>query len=203
VVSFTLGLLYPRGKSSRYPLYRRLGGPQSRSERHGEVKILAPPELELRLLRPPPRSQFAIPTVLCRILEISCYNKKINKFIQNGAILKFCVLAEIMHRKSYQWRDSNAVTAQPGRCRVRYEGRKLKTAARTRLLYNSGSELAGGYRKKLEENLTPVPTTKLPRNHSGLIARVRHLHSLLPRSGMNFSTARSLPCSGMLCRVVQ
>jgi hypothetical protein len=28
----------PPGKSSRYPLYRRLGGPQSRSGRHGEVK---------------------------------------------------------------------------------------------------------------------------------------------------------------------
>jgi hypothetical protein len=27
-------------KSPRYPLYRRLGGPQSRSGQHGEVKIL-------------------------------------------------------------------------------------------------------------------------------------------------------------------
>jgi hypothetical protein len=27
--------LYPRGKDPRYPLYRRLGGPQSRSERKG------------------------------------------------------------------------------------------------------------------------------------------------------------------------
>jgi hypothetical protein len=26
----------PPGKSSRYPLYRRLGGPQSRSGQHGE-----------------------------------------------------------------------------------------------------------------------------------------------------------------------
>jgi hypothetical protein len=37
VVSFTLHPLYPR-----YPLYRRLGGPQSRSGRHGEEKILDP-----------------------------------------------------------------------------------------------------------------------------------------------------------------
>jgi hypothetical protein len=29
-------------KSSRYPLYRRLGGPQSRSGQYGEVKILDP-----------------------------------------------------------------------------------------------------------------------------------------------------------------
>jgi hypothetical protein len=32
----------PPGKSPQYPLYRRLGGPQSRSERNGEVKILDP-----------------------------------------------------------------------------------------------------------------------------------------------------------------
>jgi hypothetical protein len=29
----------PPGKSPRYPFYRRLGGPQSRSGRYGEVKI--------------------------------------------------------------------------------------------------------------------------------------------------------------------
>jgi hypothetical protein len=32
----------PRGKSPLYPLYRRLGGPQSRSGRYGEVKNLVP-----------------------------------------------------------------------------------------------------------------------------------------------------------------
>jgi hypothetical protein len=30
------------GKSPRYPFYRRLGGPQSRSGRYGEVKIFYP-----------------------------------------------------------------------------------------------------------------------------------------------------------------
>jgi hypothetical protein len=40
VVSFTPLPLYPWGKSSWYPLDRRLGGPQSRSGRPGEVKIL-------------------------------------------------------------------------------------------------------------------------------------------------------------------
>jgi hypothetical protein len=40
VVSSTLWPLYPRGKSPRYPLDRRLGGTQSRSGRHGEEKIL-------------------------------------------------------------------------------------------------------------------------------------------------------------------
>jgi hypothetical protein len=42
VVSFTPRPLYPRGKSPRYPLDRRLGGPQSRSARRGEEKILDP-----------------------------------------------------------------------------------------------------------------------------------------------------------------
>jgi hypothetical protein len=37
-VSFTHRLLYPQGKSSRYPLGRRLGGPQSRSGRVVEEK---------------------------------------------------------------------------------------------------------------------------------------------------------------------
>jgi hypothetical protein len=41
MVSFKPRPLYPRGKSHRYPLDRRLGGPQSRSERHEEVNILA------------------------------------------------------------------------------------------------------------------------------------------------------------------
>jgi hypothetical protein len=33
--------LYPRGKSPQYPLYRRLGGPQSRSGRRGYKKSSA------------------------------------------------------------------------------------------------------------------------------------------------------------------
>jgi hypothetical protein len=36
VVSFTPRLLYPRGNSPRYPLDRKLDGPQSRSGRRGE-----------------------------------------------------------------------------------------------------------------------------------------------------------------------
>jgi hypothetical protein len=39
VVSFTPRSLYFRGKSPRYPLNRRLGGPQSWSGRHGEGKF--------------------------------------------------------------------------------------------------------------------------------------------------------------------
>jgi hypothetical protein len=42
VVSFTPRPLYPRGKRPRYPFDRTLGGPQSRSGRRGEEKILGP-----------------------------------------------------------------------------------------------------------------------------------------------------------------
>jgi hypothetical protein len=42
VVSFTPRTLYPRGRSHRCPLDRRLDGPQSRYGRYGEVKILVP-----------------------------------------------------------------------------------------------------------------------------------------------------------------
>jgi hypothetical protein len=40
VVSFTLLPLLKRGKSPPYPLDRRSGGPQSRSERLGEEKVI-------------------------------------------------------------------------------------------------------------------------------------------------------------------
>jgi hypothetical protein len=43
VVGFTPRPIYPRRKSSRYPLDWRLGGPQSRSGRGGEEKISQPP----------------------------------------------------------------------------------------------------------------------------------------------------------------
>jgi hypothetical protein len=37
-----LGLFTAKGNSPRYPLYRRLGGPQSRCGRRGEEKIFDP-----------------------------------------------------------------------------------------------------------------------------------------------------------------
>jgi hypothetical protein len=62
VVNFTPLALYPRGKSPRYPLDRRLGGSQSRSGRYGEVKILDPTGARTRpLCRPAHRqSQYRV-----------------------------------------------------------------------------------------------------------------------------------------------
>jgi hypothetical protein len=78
VVSFTPRPLYPQGKSLRYPLDRRLGGPQSRSGRHGEEKNLGPTGTR----SPTPSSSrlypVAIPTELSRlcrgeeVVKISC-----------------------------------------------------------------------------------------------------------------------------------
>jgi hypothetical protein len=53
LVSFTTRPLYPQGKSSCYPLDRRLGGPQSRSGHGGEEKNPQPlPELEPLIIQP-------------------------------------------------------------------------------------------------------------------------------------------------------
>jgi hypothetical protein len=52
MVSFTPQPLYPRGKSPRYKLYRRLGGPQSRSGHYREEKILPLLGIERRLSSP-------------------------------------------------------------------------------------------------------------------------------------------------------
>jgi hypothetical protein len=49
VVSITTRPLYPQGKSPRYALDRRLGGPQSRSGRGGEENNSQP----LSVLDPP------------------------------------------------------------------------------------------------------------------------------------------------------
>jgi hypothetical protein len=57
VVSFTPRPLCPRGKRPRYPLDRRLGGPQNRYGERGEEKILDPTGTQLRPLHRPARSQ--------------------------------------------------------------------------------------------------------------------------------------------------
>jgi hypothetical protein len=57
VVSFTPRPLYLGGKSLRYSLDRRLGGPQSRSGRRGEEIILDPTGTRTPTSRSPARSQ--------------------------------------------------------------------------------------------------------------------------------------------------
>jgi hypothetical protein len=57
VVKFMLLPLYPRGKTSWYPLDRMLVGIQNLSVRHGEMKILDITGLELQPLGRLARSQ--------------------------------------------------------------------------------------------------------------------------------------------------
>jgi hypothetical protein len=74
VVSFTPLPLCPCGKCPRYPLDRRLGGPQSRSGRRGEDKILEPSGAQT----PTPLSSsplpVAVPTTLSRLLNFEGHN---------------------------------------------------------------------------------------------------------------------------------
>jgi hypothetical protein len=87
VVSFTHRPLYPRGKNTRYPLDRRLGGPQSRSPRSGEEKILETTGTRT----PTPRScspyPVAIPTALYQLLRVSgeeckLWSSSLSQFLQ-------------------------------------------------------------------------------------------------------------------------
>jgi hypothetical protein len=65
------GRITPQGKSSRYPLDRRLGGPQSRSGRGGEEKNSQPPlGIEHQNPHRPDRSLAAISTELSRLLWV-------------------------------------------------------------------------------------------------------------------------------------
>jgi hypothetical protein len=73
LVSFTLLPLYPRGKSPRHPLDRRLGGRQSRCGCCGEEKNLALPGIE-----PGPSSQ--------SLYRLSYPDSQINKY----NLLKWC-----------------------------------------------------------------------------------------------------------------
>jgi hypothetical protein len=72
VVTFKLRPLYSQGKSLRYPLDRRLGGPQSRSGHGGEKRnSQPPPEIEPQNPDRPARSLVTIPTELSRLFFIT------------------------------------------------------------------------------------------------------------------------------------
>jgi hypothetical protein len=75
IYSFMLLPLYPQGKSPRYPLDMRLGGPQSRSGRYGEVKILD----HIGTRTPTPRSSSPQPVVIPT--ELSRLPSKAMRFI--------------------------------------------------------------------------------------------------------------------------
>jgi hypothetical protein len=68
VVSFTPRPLCPQGKSPRYQLDRRLGGPQSRSGGGDEKNFQPPPRIEPYNPNRPARSLVAIPSELSRPL---------------------------------------------------------------------------------------------------------------------------------------
>jgi hypothetical protein len=61
----------PPGKSPRYPLYKRLGGPQSRSGRNGEVKILDSTGTRTTTSQSSSTQPVVIATALSRLLQLS------------------------------------------------------------------------------------------------------------------------------------
>jgi hypothetical protein len=75
VVSFTHRPLYSRGKSPYYPLYRRLGGPQSRSGRGGEDNNSQPssgiePQNPIRPTRSPALYRLSHQGSECSLLNV-------------------------------------------------------------------------------------------------------------------------------------
>jgi hypothetical protein len=91
VVNFTPRPLYPRGKSPRYPLDRRLGGTQSRSGRFGEQNILWPCQdsnSDPSIVQPVAGSytDWAIPAPLCIttmreycfVIEMTQFSEEVN-----------------------------------------------------------------------------------------------------------------------------
>jgi hypothetical protein len=72
-----LWLLYPQGKSPRYPLDRRLGGSHSLSGWHAEEKILDPTGTQI----PTPQSSSLYPVVIPTALS--------RPSIENGIWMKF------------------------------------------------------------------------------------------------------------------
>jgi hypothetical protein len=97
VVSFTPQPLYDREKSPRYPLDRRLGGPQSRSGLRGEEKILDPTGTRTPTPRSSSPKPVAIPTALFW-LQIGVYRlyKSIKLLTLNSMYAGCAVLLEVI-----------------------------------------------------------------------------------------------------------
>jgi hypothetical protein len=69
VVRYMLRSLYLQEDIPRYPVYGRLGGPQSRYGRYSDVQnLLALPETEPRFLDRPNHSPVAVPTENSQLL---------------------------------------------------------------------------------------------------------------------------------------
>jgi hypothetical protein len=88
------GRFTPRGKSPRYSLHRRLGGPRSRSGRYGGVKILDP--AGSRSPRPYP---VAIPTALPRL--------EVNR--RSGMIYVGTIAGIYVQNANYQVQQNNRI----------------------------------------------------------------------------------------------
>jgi hypothetical protein len=98
VVSFTPRPLYPRGKSPRYPLVRKLGGPQSRSGISGEENILDPTGTGTAnpSVVQPVASRYTDYAIPAPKLNDSTFTKAINKVLSISTIERSTLAQEIM-----------------------------------------------------------------------------------------------------------
>jgi hypothetical protein len=122
LVSFTPRALYSRGKSPLYPLYRRLGGPQSRSGHCGvEKNLLQLPGIEpCRPVRSPSLYQCSYPGSLKNLYRI-CKSRYVRQTCAPAKQQYRCVLRSFLihvvcsrdtiwsSQKVYYWLTSFAV----------------------------------------------------------------------------------------------
>jgi len=86
-VSYTTRPLYPRGKSPRHPLDRRLGGPQRRSGRGGEEENSLPlPGIEPRS---PSRSLVTLLSEQPRLAHHSRDEQRNEENYRTGSVICF------------------------------------------------------------------------------------------------------------------
>jgi hypothetical protein len=108
-VNFTLRSLYPWGNSFRYQLYRRLGGPQSRSGRYWEEK-----NLTLAGIWTPAVQPVAIPTELSRLSQETEIKYKKIIFYE----YKECTENQKKYFFRKPWREVATPTSSEGRVMV-------------------------------------------------------------------------------------
>jgi hypothetical protein len=104
VVSFIPRPLYPRGKSPRYPLDRRLGGPQNRSGRRGREKNRAHNGTRTPTPRPSNPQPVAIPTALTRLFFLLTYAEiKFTRKIYEIVRLHKCRNEDVRNNLNYEY----------------------------------------------------------------------------------------------------
>jgi hypothetical protein len=119
VVSVTSRPLYLQGKSLRYPWDRRLGGPQSRSGRYGEVNILDPTGSQTPTPQSSSQYLLTILTELSRFKIDQDWNIKQEANLSQISLLNFFIIfIRGMHRSCvsarFNWKVTSRILIKSG-----------------------------------------------------------------------------------------